>query len=344
MLQWLSAILATLAVGATATWLARGPLRRRDETGTGIAALSALSWREFIGIVLEALARRGYRRPADRGTPTGDADLTLVRDNGEQWLLSAKHGSAFVLGRPAVNELAAAMGVAGAAGGLLVTQGLIDDDARRAARGRPIELLDGPTLWPWVRPLLPASVVGPITASAARNASERTLAGWLVALLVGVALYFALGFVVPAPADEAPAAAPVAAAPPAGTGAGDARPVPPPAGTGPAQAAPRPANAAGSATAPPTGQALVPADPDPATLEAQRNELADAVAGLPLVSRAAWSSSSTLEIVLGDTSEDPVAAICALVERYPALAASRLQLTPPPGSDRPVRFRQCRAY
>jgi hypothetical protein len=33
-----------------------------------------------------------------------------------------------------------------------------------------------------------------------------------------------------------------------------------------------------------------------------------------------------------------------LVERYPDLAASRIQLTPPPGSGEQVRFRQCRAY
>lgn len=337
MLQWLSAILVVLAVGGAATWFARGPLRRRDETATGIAALSALSWREFIGIVLEALARRGYRRLVDRGTPTGDADFTLVRDNGEQWLLSAKHGSAFVLGRPAVSELAAAMGVADAAGGLLVTQGVIDDDARKAARGRPIELLDGPGLWPWVRPLLPASVVGPITASAARNARERTLAGWLVAVLAGIAVFFSLAFLLPSgtsPGEtRAPAPPPAASAPAAPPATVAEAPVASPAGTG--AAAPQGGSAPSAAPA---------GDPDPVTLEAQRRELAGLVADLPTVTRTAWTSSSNLEIFLDESPEDPVAAICALVERYPALAASRIQLTPPAGSDRRVRFRQCRSY
>ena len=338
MLQWLTAVLAFLAVGVVSTWLAHGPLRRRDETATGIAALSALSWREFIGIVLEALAKRGYRRQVDRGTPTGDADFTLVRDNGEHWLLSAKHGSAFVLGRPSVNELASAMGLAGASGGLLVTQGLIDDEARKAARGQPIELLDGATLWPWLRPLLPASVVTPITDAAARHARERTLGGWLVALLVAVAV-FSLGILAPSGTAADRAGAPLAdtarlpASPPAETVAVE---------SGSRPGGPEVPAADAAAPAPPVGGPE--ANPDPATLELQRRELASAVATLPMVSRAAWSSTSTLQVFLVDTGEDPVAVVCPLVERYPALAASRIQLTPPEGSDRPVRFRQCRSY
>ncbi len=326
MLQWLSAILATLAVGGLATWLAQGPLRRRDETAAGIAALSALSWREFTGIVLEALSKRGYQRVDDRGNPSGDADYTLVRD-GEHWLLSAKHGSAYVLGRPSVNELAAAMSLAGAVGGLLVTQGAIDDDGRAAAKGRPIELLDGPVLWPWLRPLLPGSVVSPIVASAAKHARQRSLAGWLLALLVGVGV-FSLGFLspsAPATATPSPPAAAAAMDAPAGQAATD--------GTDDAAAPEQ--EAPGAAP---------DANPDAATLEAQRRELASTVATLPMVLRAIWTSSSTLEVFLDDTSDDPVAAICPLVERYPALASSRIQLTPPADSGKPVRFRQCRSY
>ena len=41
---------------------------------------------------------------------------------------------------------------------------------------------------------------------------------------------------------------------------------------------------------------------------------------------------------------DIEAALCPLLERYPELAASRVQLQPPPGSQKPVRFRQCRSY
>ena len=38
------------------------------------------------------------------------------------------------------------------------------------------------------------------------------------------------------------------------------------------------------------------------------------------------------------------AQLCPLLEAYPQLAASRIQLTPPPGSDTPTRFIQCRAF
>lgn len=308
MLKWLLAIAVALALGGAITWLAHGPLRRRDETAAGIAALSAMSWREFIRVVLEALSRRGYHRLVDPGTATGDGDYTLVR-NGDRWLLSAKHGSAFVLGRAAVNDLTAAMGVAGAAGGLLVTQGRIDDDARRAARGRPVELLDGATLWPELRPLLPESALLPISESSAERARERSLAGWLLALIAGVAVSYVLpgprpGAEPPAPPASAPLAAPAAAA------------------------------------APTVPEAM----PDPAALEAQRRELASTVATLPGVTRTLWTSASTLEVHVGDADGDPFLPVCELVVRFPALASSRIQVTPPPGSGRQVRFRQCRSY
>lgn len=308
MLQWLLAIVVALAVGGGATWLARGPLRRRDETDAGIAALSAMSWRDFIRVVLEALSRRGYHRLVDHETAGGDSDYTLVR-NGDHWLLSAKHGSAFVLGRASVNGLAAAMGVAGAAGGLLVTQGRIDDEARRAARGRPVELLDGATLWPELRPLLPASVVEPIHEASIKRARERSLGGWLLALIAGLAVFA----MVPAPRPST--AAVPAANPVAGAGQDHAASDPGPL-----------------------------AEPDAPALEAQRRELAATVATLPGVSRTLWTSSSTLQVFVLDADADPFAAICPVVEHYPALASSRIQVTPPAESGRPVRFRQCRSY
>lgn len=308
MLQWFLAILVALAVGGAATWLARGPLRRRDEDTAGLAALAAMSWRDFLKLVLEALSRRGFRHVAERGAVATEGDCTLVR-NGDAWLLAAKHGRAFVLGRAAVDDLAASMAMADAAGGLLVTQGRIADDARRAARGRPIELLDGASLWPELRPLLPAAVVDPIAEAAAKRARERTWAGWLLALIAGVAVSILVPD--PRPAPGAPAVPGAAAADP-----GAAAPVAP----------------------------AVAATPDPATLPEQRQELAGAVATLPGVTRALWTSSSTLEVHVVDASGDPFTPVCGLVVRYPELAASRIQLTPPPGSGQAVRFRQCRSY
>src|SRR3546814_9248585 len=63
-----------------------------------------------------------------------------------------------------------------------------------------------------------------------------------------------------------------------------------------------------------------------------------------MVDRAVWSTQSTLQVFLLDGRGNAFDHICPLVVRYDALASSRIQLTPPPGSELPTRFRQCRSY
>lgn len=319
MSNWLIAIGVVLLVGGMATFHFRSVQLRRDETQAGIRALSGVSWRTFIHMVLDALSRRGFGRLVDAENPAGDSDYVLER-NGEHWLLSCKHGSAFVLGRLTVNELAKAIELKGAAGGFLVTQGRITEDARPVATLQRIELLDGPALWPQLRDFLPADQLAGIRANASRAARQRVLLSWLLALLAGVAVWLALPG---PPATPATARAPSAPAVPA-----DA----------PAQARPAPA-APPAATEP--SPAPIPVVPD---IEQQRADVAAAVSTLPDVDRAAWSSESTLQVFLSSVQDDPFARICPLVERYDDLAASRIQLTPPPGSTATVRFRQCRSY
>ncbi|HST45674.1 MAG TPA: restriction endonuclease, partial [Luteimonas sp.] len=175
---WILAVVVVLSVGGLATAYIRTVLLQRDATAAGIVALSGMSWREFMRIVLEALATRRYARVVDRDTPGSDSDYVLARD-GDHWLLSCKHGGAFVLGNSAVNELASNIRLQGAAGGLLVTQGQIAAEARAPAKLQHIELLDGPTLWPEVRHLIPATQLAEITAGAAQRARQRTLLAWL---------------------------------------------------------------------------------------------------------------------------------------------------------------------
>jgi restriction system protein len=315
-LVWIVSLIVVLALGGAATIYIRGVMLRRDETAAGIVALSAMSWREFIHLVLEVLARRGYSRLVDRDTPSSDGEYTLVR-NRERWLLSCKHGSAFVLGHAAINELAGDINVQGAAGGFLVTQGRIGDEARGPARLQRIELLDGPTLWPEIRDLIPPGQLETIHAEAAQRARQRILFAWLIALLAGIAAFVSLPRAPDRPDVAAGAAGQTPAAP-----------------TTPAS---------GKAPVPPETQAQQ-AMPDAAELERQRKDVANAISTLPMVDRAVWTTQSTLEVFLLETDSDAVPSICPLVERYPALAASRIQLTPPQGSLAPVRFRQCRAY
>ena len=105
----------------------------------------------------------------------------------------------------------------------------------------------------------------------------------------------------------------------------------------PTTVAPKPEPAA-----PVAEHAAVPTDP--ATLERRRSETANAISTLAGVDRAVWSTQSTLLVYLASESADPSTALCPLLERYPELAASRVQLQPPQGSDKPVRFKQCRSY
>ena len=92
----------------------------------------------------------------------------------------------------------------------------------------------------------------------------------------------------------------------------------------------------------PEAPSVVPTDPQ--ELERRRKDLATAVSTLPGIDKALWSTQSTLLVYLSEDLPDPMSSICPLLERYDELAASRIQLQPPAGSARPVRFLQCRAY
>jgi hypothetical protein len=310
--HWVIALAVTVLIGTAGTLYFRLVVMRRDETAAGLSALAAMSWREFIHLVLDALGQRGYARVFNREAPSGDNDYTLERD-GKHFLLSCKHGGAFVLGGTQVAELANEIRLASAAGGILATQGSIGPGTRPAATMQRIVLLDGPALWPELRDLMEPEQRAAILAGAERKARQRTVLSWLLALVAGVALFLLL----PAPT---PKAAPGPAAP---------------------HAAATAAEAAAKAGAAPIA---APAPDDTAALEKQRQDVADAVSALPMVDRAMWSTQSTLQVFLLETQTDAYPHICPLLLRYDALAPSRVQLTPPPGSDVRTRFRQCRSY
>jgi hypothetical protein len=315
MSHWVVSFFVFLLVGGGATFYVRNMLLRRDEAAAGIVALAAMSWREFVHLVLEALARRGYARVVDRTAPSSDGEYALARD-GQRYLMSCKHGSTFVLGIAVVNELANDIRLGNAAGGLLVTQGHFAEEARKPAKLQRIELLDGATLWPEVRDIIAPERLAAIRAGAEQRARQRVLFAWLVALVAGIAVFFIL------PRPDASADTPIV-----------------PVATQPA-ASPSASPESGDADA----DQQAPEATDEATLEQQRKDVANAISTLPMVDRAAWSTQSTLEVFLLETETDAVPYICPLMERYPSLASSRLQLTPPQDSQTPVRFRQCRSY
>ena len=154
----------------------------------------------------------------------------------------------------------------------------------------------------------------PILAGAATKARQRTLLSWLLALVAGVAVFTLMPRPDPSTSNEPPTAADAAATTASETASAAATPI------------------------------SAPAPDDAPALEKQREDVADAISTLPMVDRAVWSTQSTLQVFLLDGRGDAFDQICPLVIRYDALASSRIQLTPPPGSDLPTRFRQCRSY
>ncbi|MDR0181675.1 restriction endonuclease [Lysobacter arvi] len=314
------ALVVTVVLGAAATawlWLVR---RRQGETTAGIEALADMRWREFSRLVVEALQRRGFEAESVESTLERgpQAELRLKRD-GRTWLLSCKlAGARSRLGVASVRELADAVRFNGAAGGLLATPARIDADARKA--GEALELFDGNALWALVGPMLPASLRDDLTLNVRRRSVRETAIAWIGALVVGVALGFVVPAITsetrtePAPGVEAPSATSPAA----------------PTAVSPAPAVADPALSA-------------PADPNRDRFE--RGEVIHAVAALPWVERVLWSTSSTLVIQQRqDVDQLQVQEVCGVLARYDALRASRLQLQPPAGSERKVRFLQCRAY
>lgn len=336
-------LLLVLVGGAASAWLykVREP---RERLSTGLMALSAMHWRELQRLVVAAMQERGYRPLAAADLPGEDGLVPLLRDEGT-WLLSTKHGTAYVLGTSAVGEFANVMQLRGAQGGLMVTAGEVRPDTRSLARTQRIEVLDGRTLWGEVAPLLEpeqrAVILGAVHARTRRHAAIA----WAIAFALAVLVFLAqpsdrTASEQPAqtPAAVQPAATPAPAQPAAPRGV--ARP------SVPARAAARAPTAATApnATRPAPAPAAAPMPTDPAALAERRRTLARSVATLPWVVRAGWSTQSTLVIHLQPSVVVDKPALCKIVEAYPELRASRLQLQGTGEDVPPVRFMQCRVY
>ena len=318
----LIALLVFLLLGVVLTLRLRsarsGSPAARDHT-----QLAQLRWSEFVRLVLKAMGARGYRALAEPGLP-GDGipgeggDILLARGD-ERVLLSCKYAQAKALGADSVMGLSSAAALRGATEVVLVTPGHFDPEAIRLARQQRIELIDGEDLWPEVRPYVSLPDVATATPPAPTG-SRSLLLAWLGAAAAGGLVWFALqAMQTPqAGAVEATVAAPTAT---------KREPVAAPSAT--------PTDTPAPAQAIPT---------DPEELARRRAVVVERVGGLPGVERALWASQSTLVLLLSSETTDPVEPLCRLLRQYPELAASRLQMQAPPGSLRPVRYRQCQAY
>ncbi|EPG5383522.1 restriction endonuclease [Stenotrophomonas maltophilia] len=336
MLPWILALqsaLLTCSLAVVYLWWIK---RRQKEMQLGLQALAGMHWREFSVLVKRMLReQRGLRElndPAEESRePSSDF---LLSDGPNQWLVSCKHGLAYRIGTAAVNELGAAARLAGAKGGVLLTEGRMERDGRSAAEKQAVEVLDGPRLWPLLQPYLPAEIETRVRASARHEALRRiaiaALGAVTLGLLVGLSLQ-GLHVQDTAPVAEvadtpAPVAPAVEAAP---------EPAPAPATTPPA-AAPAPAA--------PSADARSNPNPDAATLERFQADLSRALAGKPGIASGVWLTRQTLAINRTGELDAVWPQVCEEVLHYPALRNVRIQLNARPGVDEPVRWRQCATY
>ena len=334
--HWLLAVLVAVAIGAAASawlWLAR---RRRDEADAGLAAIAGMRWREFSRFVLDAMRHRGHEVDADPVALAGarQTDFVMRRD-GRKWLLACRHGEDAAVDLRAVRALENALLANGAAGGIFVTTGAVDAAARKAIAAQPkLQLLDDGALWRELSPMLPETLRDEAGFNASGLARSRIRLAWLGAIAVGVVVALFAGR---AYSPSEPLPGPAVAAPPGDepVPATPARRVPVPA----ADAAP---DAVAASAQPPIAPAPIASTPEEEAFD--RSQVALAISGLPGIADATWVTDSTLLVDLRSDADERWAEICAILEDYETLRTSRLQLQPAPGSNEPVRFRQCRVF
>ncbi len=363
MFSWILALLLALAVWSLTAayfWLFK---RRRKEIRLGLNALAGMHWRDFSAIVRRALhEQRGLEDvPGEADDSREPSSDFLMQDAQHQrFLVSCKHGRAYRIGTAAVNELGAASRLAGARGGILITEGNVERDGRSAAEKQSVEVLDGALLWPMLRPYLPGDVESRVIHTARREAVRRISIAALGSLTLG--LIVGMGYLTTRLEQDAgaTAAAPAAAPAPAASlpaPAPSAAPAPAPASASASSAAATQPDASGAvapsagaseaaATAKPTSSDAdsvlgTVADPDPETLARYQRELATLLGHQAGVLNAFWQTRQTLAVNRSDEIDAVWPHICRQVKRYPALRTVRIQLNPRLGTDEPVRWRQC---
>ncbi len=336
MFSWLLALLLALTLwGLTSAWLwliKRG----KTENQHGLAALAGMRWREFSQIVRSAMSEQrqlhellNIDENGDRGTSSD-----FLMEGHERWLISCKHGRAYRLGAANIEEMATAQQLTGAVRGVLITEGRVERDGHAAAQKHGIEVLDERNLWRALAPFVPEDTRQTVVGIARREAVRQTGIAALGALTFG--LLVGLGYQTLLDRRSAAAEDGVAHL----TAGDDGK------RTGNAANSTTETNDAAATQAPaadvPMAAEDLIEDPDDATLLRYQQAVSKKLAHTPGVVSGIWLTRSTLSVERSADDATVWPRICREVERYPALRTSRIQLNPRPGTDEPVRWRQCR--
>ena len=145
------ALVALVALWGAHQWRQSRPRSRRPGAGAEIwspSALRRLGSGEFVRVIERAFESRGYH-VIDRGLSgargDGAVDIELRRGR-ETYLVHCRHWKASKVGVEAVRDAHALVDHRRCKGGFLVTTGRFASDAKRYARGLPVELVDGALL------------------------------------------------------------------------------------------------------------------------------------------------------------------------------------------------------
>jgi len=146
--KWIA--LAFLIPGAISAFRSfkRGELL---EGQTSISTVCSLSWRAFEELVGEAYRRHGYSVTGNSG-PGADGGVDLVvRKDGETTLIQCKQWRSQQVGVRIVREMFGLLHAERADHVHIVTAGSFTHEAKAFARGKPVQLIDGPRLLEFVK-------------------------------------------------------------------------------------------------------------------------------------------------------------------------------------------------
>jgi restriction system protein len=167
--RWLVWLLAVLVLANTLVGVWRRFIDRRTFDGTEDPA--RLTWSQFERLMAEFYRRKGAV-VTPRGGPMADGgvDLNLTYSTGERLIVQCKHWKNRHVGVKPLRELWGVMGDEKANGAIFVTSGSFSADAFAFARGKRLELIDGPKL----RGLLADVKLTQAVASAAEHVPNLT--------------------------------------------------------------------------------------------------------------------------------------------------------------------------
>jgi restriction system protein len=148
--------------------------RRLLDAQQDLTSIRTLPWREFEALVAEAYRRQGYTVTHIGGDgPDGGVDVILKKDSN-CLMVQCKQWRADKVGVQVVREIFGVMTAQRAQGAVIITSGLFTQEAKTFARGKPIDLVEGPRLADLIRSVQVGPSPPPLRTVAGRDTAQET--------------------------------------------------------------------------------------------------------------------------------------------------------------------------